>query len=588
VRAVPDTAESPNEIRPRDWGLAAVTVAPLIALAVVAIVTVGHAYHGAGDNAMTELRISDIGAHWPTIGPFSRDGWSHPGPALFYALLVPYRLTGGHSNGLLVGAALLNATAVGGMVLLARRRGGTALALLVALGALVVSTSLGHTFLWDPWNPYVTVLPFGLGVVATWCVVCGDAWCLPVVALAGTFCAQTHVGYVPLVAVLLVVAGVGMAVTARRGPPADARGHGTRAPVLASVALLLACWAAPVFQQLTSDSGNLWALWHVFTSDRAAHSIRDGFDVVATQFTWNPGWITGTNPVNPFTAEPTALSSTSWPVVWAAFAAAVAWSWHSGRRAARSLGVVLTVLIVASVITVARTLGPVFEYRLRFVWVLGMLSAAFIVWMAADFVVRRLSHRATWTAVATGVLVAGVVGISGFGVATAPSTTPPDDHNGQVVATLMPQLLRALPPGRGVVVPTETSFAAGPLRDGIMVDLEHHGILVRMRQGADDRLRFGDHRILTTEPVRATIRVAVDDELERIARRPCARRLAYWGRVSSSKRARAVRAVARIHRDLAAHRISGPVAVRRIVRLAKDLPAAAVFRIDCGAGTPTS
>jgi hypothetical protein len=306
--------------------------------------------------------------------------------------------------------------------------------------------------------------------------------------------------------------------------------------------------------------------------------------VVAAQFTWNPGWLTGATDVNIFTAEPTTLSATPWPIVWVAFALALAWSWRAGRTVARSFGVVLTVAIVASIVTVARTLGPIYEYRLRFVWTLGMLTGAFVVWMAADFVARRLPDRATWARLATGVLVAAIAGISAYGVATAASTTPPNDHENHVVAALAPQLVRNLPPGPGVVVPTTRSFGAGTLLTGIMVDLEHHGIPVRMRQQADDRLRFGDERILTDEHVRARIRLAVDDEIDKVAAAPCTRRLAYWGRVSEAARRRAVRATRQVHRDLAAHRISGDVAVRRLVHLARDLPAAAVFSTDCGGG----
>jgi hypothetical protein len=84
---------------------------------------------------------------------------SHP-PALFYLLVLPFRLTGSRSNGLLVGAALMNAGALAGSVVLARRR-GTAFEVLVTLGSLILVGALGLAFVWDPWNPYVTVLPFG-------------------------------------------------------------------------------------------------------------------------------------------------------------------------------------------------------------------------------------------------------------------------------------------------------------------------------------------------------------------------------------------------------------------------------------------
>jgi hypothetical protein len=584
-----ERAAAPARLEPRDWGLVALTVAPLLALVVVAIVSVGHGYHGADDNAMTELRISDIGRHWPTIGPFSRDGWSHPGAAVFYALWLPFRATGSHSNGLLVGAALINAVATGGMVLLARRHGGRALGVLVTLGVLTVVTALGATFLWDPWNPYVTVLPFGLAILATWAVTCGDAWCLPVLVVVGSFCAQTHVGYAPLVAVLLVAAVAGLVLHLRSVARDDPTGRPrVRTPVLVAVALLVLAWAPSVYQQVTADPGNLAAIWHFFRSGRASHGLGDGLNVVTAQFAWNPGWLVGRADVNAFTAQPAALTQASWPVWWIGLAAALVWTWRTGRRAARALGTVLAVTIVASIVAVARTLGPIFEYRLRFVWVLGVLTAVYGVWVLATFVATRVDRPERWARVGTTVVLVAIVALSGYGVVAAAGADPPNAQKGRVVASLSPQVIRHLPAGPGVVVPSVRTFTEGPLLTGLIVDLEHHGIPVRMRDQLDDRLRFGDHRILGGEPVRAELRIAADDQIEVVAKAPCARRLAYWGRAPAPARTRALHAIAELGAALRARTISGAEAFRRLRRWSPDLPAAAVFRTDCATGAPTS
>src|SRR4051794_3327532 len=38
-----------------------------------------------------ELRVRDVGtSHLPLVGPYSRYGWSHPGPIVFYLLALPY------------------------------------------------------------------------------------------------------------------------------------------------------------------------------------------------------------------------------------------------------------------------------------------------------------------------------------------------------------------------------------------------------------------------------------------------------------------------------------------------------------------
>ena len=59
----------------------------------------------SSDWAAIELRTRDVGT-WrtPLVGPYSRYGWNHPGPLLFYVLAVPYRMLGAQGRGILAGA----------------------------------------------------------------------------------------------------------------------------------------------------------------------------------------------------------------------------------------------------------------------------------------------------------------------------------------------------------------------------------------------------------------------------------------------------------------------------------------------------
>ena len=485
-----ETASAPHPMRQRDWLLVAIATAPVVALILAAVVNVGHGYLGVNDNGMNELRVAEIGSHWPFIGPFSRDGWSHPGPALFYLLVLPFRLTGGRSNGLLVGAALINGGAISGMIVLARRRGGTAFAMLVALGCLIFISALGLEFVWDPWNPFLPVLSFGLVVLATWCVMCGDAWCLPIVAGVGSFCVQTHVGYAPLVGVLAVISVIALAVPARHRHQRDRTTPGTamRTPILVTVGILIAFWILPVLEQFTTTPGNLRTVVHYFRTSNATPALRESYHVVAAQFAWNPDWLVGTKTVNPFSGEPQGLFDGSVPIWWLALGAALAWAWRNGPRSARRLGVVLVITIAASVVAVARTIGPLVEYRLRFVAVLGMLTAAFVAWVLWNSIAHRIWFPARSLAVAA---IVTAVGLSTYNVAIAAGTDPPHPEQGRVAAELARQLVRNLSRGSGVVVLNVRSEEAGPLITGIMVELEGHGIPVAMHDTPDDRLRFG-------------------------------------------------------------------------------------------------
>src|SRR5829696_7762476 len=102
----------------------ALVLAPIVVSAVALLVGVGGDYQPTSDHALTELQVRDVGRHEVLVGLYSRDEWSHPGPALFYLLAPFYWLTGGASIGMNVGALAINGGALSGMALIARRHGG--------------------------------------------------------------------------------------------------------------------------------------------------------------------------------------------------------------------------------------------------------------------------------------------------------------------------------------------------------------------------------------------------------------------------------------------------------------------------------
>ena len=155
--------------------------------------------------AQTELRIRDVWSSHPPliglpgrIGSFSRQG-SHPGPISFWLLSPFYRLFGASAWAMDAAAVCLNLLVVGATLWLARRRGGVLLLARLRGGPRVLLSYYGPEILTLAWNPYMPVLWFLLFVLAVWSVLCDDWGLLPVVVLAGTFCAQTHISYVALV-----------------------------------------------------------------------------------------------------------------------------------------------------------------------------------------------------------------------------------------------------------------------------------------------------------------------------------------------------------------------------------------------------
>ena len=173
-----------------------------------------------GDIALIELRTRDVfTAHPPLVGAYSRYGWSHPGPLEFYLFAIPYRLLGGNFAALRMTTLLFNVAMLAVVAWVARRRGVTALGLLMA-GAIALVWGLNANAMSDSWNVTVAVLPFLLTIVACWCACCGDRWAWLVAALAFSFVFQAHIGFGVVLAPLVLATAAWLIVRARRDAPA--------------------------------------------------------------------------------------------------------------------------------------------------------------------------------------------------------------------------------------------------------------------------------------------------------------------------------------------------------------------------------
>src|SRR5204863_8532264 len=137
------------------------------------------------------LPIRDVGtSHTPLLGAWSRWGWAHPGPWLFW-LLAPFDKVFG-DTGTLLGMAIINAAAAVSVVWVAQRRAGSHFAVLAGLAVALLTNSLGLTVLFDPWNPWAGFLPFVLLVFLVWAIICGDLVMVPVAVGVGSFVVQAH------------------------------------------------------------------------------------------------------------------------------------------------------------------------------------------------------------------------------------------------------------------------------------------------------------------------------------------------------------------------------------------------------------
>ena len=544
---------APGRRWPR-WALAAALVAvcawPIVAAGLAAL---DQEWRPTGDWAVLNLRVEDVGRLTPLVGPYSRYGWNHPGPLLYWLLAVPYHLLGGRPVALLAATAVLNAAAVVGAIALAWRRGGAVLATATAAALALVTHAMGPELLRDPWNPYVTVLALCPFVLAAWSIAEGDRWAWPIVVGLGSFLVQSHVGYVPVVAAVGGLAA-GIAWARRTRVPVLPSEDGSRRLLVAlTLGIVVVAWL-PVAVDEVADSGNLGAIGRYFTESTDAPA---GWDVALGQAARQL-----TVPDAPWLGDPelagddgAALggphSDLLLPV--AAFALALAAAAAARRWDAVRFQGVVAALAVSGVLATSRITGPVFSYLVRWWWVvacvwwLASLWSGYVAlraWLARH---DRAHAVLPWVAGAlAGVLLLGAALPTARAAEGAPTPAP---SSTAVLAHLLPQTVEALR-GSGPVLVVGWGSVWGTTADAVRLELERHGIEVAAPP--TDTFRLGAQRSTDRRQPVATVWVVSADAATEWRRRDELPLLASWDPLTPDERASYVVEEARLRDQLLA------------------------------------
>jgi hypothetical protein len=528
---------------------------PLVVSAVALVVAVGNSYLPAGDLAMTELHVRDVGHHEVLVGLWSRWDWNHPGPMLFYLLTPFYWLTGGASIGLNLGALVINGAAIAGMVIIARRRGGTPLMLCTLLGSLLLARTLGGEFLHDPWNLYITVFPYALLLFVVWSLACGETWALPGTVVVGSFLVQTHVGFLALVVPLLVW-GLAALVWPRFRDRGDESGDRRRwdrwrdlaRPGAVAGGVLAVLWFPPILDGLLHSPANLTRIMDYFQDpDDSTNPLSHGWRVISGQFAAIPEWLTHKHAPNPITGEPMAIDSPPLPVLLLPVILAGTYLWRRGRGDGRKLVGTLVVVMVSGVYAVSRTIGPAFDYRLRWTWVPPVLAFVLTTWAGWRAATARwpgIERRLLIPAAVAGCLVLG-----GVNLVSGARAGVPHEPDSDVVAAITDPVLEALDPEGGQVVVSEyDNSLAGPWYSrSLVLQLERHGFEARVPR--DMRVYFSRNRVQDPGPVQARLVVATNEQIDPASEEPGYRLLARWSAIPERDRARLARELAGLVED---------------------------------------
>ena len=481
----------------RDAAIAvALTAVALLPVLVVVLTRWGRHYVPVGDIALVDLRVRDVWSRAiPLVGPYSRLGWNHPGPAMFWLLAPLSGLTGRPAWATLVGAALVQGVAVVVVGRLAWRKGGVLLvAAALALNGLAYG-AMGPSMLLEAWNPNVTY-PFLLVLVLqAWCLADGDLALLPATALVGTFLVQTHVGYLPLVAVAVAFGIVGAGMRTRRG---DVSNGQWRRPVVWSLVILVVTWAPAALQEIVHGD-NVAPLLRSLFGKGVRLGPRAAAGIFGAEFRPLPPWLGGRAHLDPFnnTVVPVSARYVLVPVVILAVAAFLARRDRAPRRA-----VALTALLAGvGFWSISRVVGGAERYA--FYWrvplaLLVVFVGAAVAWYRLGLDRRPGSVRATVAVLASVVLVSSIT----LAVDTARwgDVSPAEPVAEAMLARLRSEHMfggRNEPPGRVLVRAPESPLLG--LERTVVNELDRSGATVRVDTALG--FQFGYSRVASPSAV---------------------------------------------------------------------------------------
>lgn len=433
------------------------------------------------DNGLIAMTVQDLrGGHLPLTGVYSRFGFHHPGPALFF-WLAPFQAVFG-PRGLLVGALAMSLLSLGLMVWLLWRRGGDALAVAGAVVLLVLVRAIGVDVA-GPWNPWMTTLPMGVVVVSAWAAWRRDWVALPIAVVAGSWCVQVHVGSAIPVAAMGGVVLVGVVL----GWRADAR-PGWR-PLVAALIGLGVMWALPAADVARNDPNNVRLLVDAFRQPAEEPvGVSRGVEVAARELGVSLRWVTGDASVEPFTGQVVGAPLLAVLPLAAALLLAFVLAVRRRDADAASFVAVTAVAAGAGAFAITRVTGPALPYLFRWMWTIAALA-----WLAAGWaLVRALvallpqDRRRTARTIVAVSAVAVVAVLAPWTAAVIRSGDRQDESVSRAVRDLGPQLAPLVDDGGPVLV----------LPDGEGWQVNTVGLLTELRRrGIDARARNDDYAV---------------------------------------------------------------------------------------------
>lgn len=494
----------------------------LLPLLVLLVRSIGANWFPAGDNAILVLQTAFVGTGDTTLlGPYSRYGWNHPGPLMFYLLAAPYRLAGSNPWGVLAGVVLLNIACFGAMLHLFWKFGRALLASVAALCTTIACLALTPYVLNSPWNPDLTLAPLALFVACAWVARIDLRW-FPAAVAVGTFLVQSHAGFAPIVGLLCVWS----LLRIRLQRP-------TRKTILITAAVFVICWTPVLIDQLFK-SNNISELVEFFSkSELEQVGLKESLGIAARELVGIAPWMGGPLPSAPGGIETRPLIALVIPLT--AYAIAVTLCRSAARRFENprhfsnlEMLVHTTALaVVTSTLAVSRITDGAAYYLIQF-W----KPIAMLFWVAIATAVVSSLAKQRFQKIGT---VAVVIVTAGFSIKTIS-----EFRHAEVPAPLIQSAMSATFPtvvnemkGERAVHIEGYGINAGWVVDALSLQLEQKGIpfLVDSSQAH----KVGSDHTGARENASAAVVIATGEGIDQVADHSDLKPLVTWDGLADAR-----------------------------------------------------
>ena len=354
-----------------------------------------------GDRAVFALLVKDAATgSFPSVGQYSWHGWNHPGALIFYVFAPFHWISGGAAWGLFVGVAMYSSALLVAIAWLGYRLRGLWGSALGVAALIACWVSVGRIASVDAWTPYLALPLFILFLLAVLGVTERDRPSMWMMWISGAVAVQVHVGYLPIVGLVGLVACIVFWWT-------GGNQRSMTRPLATSILLFV-----PYVFDLRQSVRNVGDLARYFvTANEPTIGFSRALEVMSFEMSPQATWLAGPSEVGLIGEAPS--SSLIWFIALVVcLCAATVWVWRSSegslRRRFLNSAPVVWALLVAGTIAVAQVRGYLFPYVVLWRSVIVIFVLA---WIVGVVLAHTTVIRQPWvTVVAIGLFVLNLIG----------------------------------------------------------------------------------------------------------------------------------------------------------------------------------